>query len=102
MDQEIKDKWIKALRSGEYKQHRGASNDRIGTVGAIPAERCCLNVGAHALIGAEANKLLTYQCSDLLGLDSDQEFQLVDMNDSREYTFEQIADWIETNIGVTA
>jgi hypothetical protein len=40
MDQLIKQKWVAALRSGDYKQGRGAL--RTGSVGAL--EYCCLGV----------------------------------------------------------
>jgi hypothetical protein len=110
MKKEMKDKWVKALRSGKYKQGfswlRNTNN-----------EFCCLGVlcevnelsfdensneynfpgGLHgpATIPPHVVRLWgitgtssTYFTTDIL----------MRMNDSREHSFKEIADWIEKNI----
>jgi len=99
MNKEYKDKWVAALRSGEYKQHRHGSNDNLHerTPGGVTA-RCCLNVGAHVVFGADADRMITVVCKANLGLSSDASDRLINMNDKEGKNFNEIADWIEANL----
>lgn len=103
MDKDIKEKWVKALRSGEYKQGRGALIDGDGAM-------CCVGVLAHVM--GKANEWLhEHSCkigpSPLNSRDADQwpkgfpfpsEVRpMVDMNDAGS-SFSEIADWIEEHL----
>ena len=111
------DKWIAALRSGEFKQGRGQLLTNYGGY-------CCLGVACEVYrrenggewidkeIGSgETQKefkgsaaVLPVEVEDWLGIsshnpmlfDSDNEYHsATDLNDSFGYTFDQIADAIE-------
>lgn len=88
MDPELKQKWIAALKSGEYKQGKAClHNEEQGTY-------CCLGV---------LNKVAAYGYpGDNAGLgdelDARVQNQLMHMNDSKGYSFEGIANWIEENL----
>ena len=82
MNQELKAKWVAALRSGEYKQGQGAMRP-------TPDTYCCLAV-----------------LRDACDVDPFQQgfghSVLVRMNDGefgeRKHSFDEIADWIEANL----
>ena len=112
MNQDIKDKWINALRSGEYKQGTGAlknSNDAF----------CCLGVlcDIHAKetdtrwVDAEEGWLSNYlgndgslpdeviEWADLEGMDPVICFHFISTyNDKKGYSFDQLADLIEKHL----
>jgi hypothetical protein len=105
MDAELKAKWVKALRSGEYKQGTGYLH------GSQTNTYCCLGVLCKAglgLVGEATNRgvtafdgsvcLLSYSLRDRTGLSCAQEKELVDLNDDYHKTFPEIADWIEANL----
>lgn len=84
-------KWLDALRSGEYKQC-GFSMHNAGMY-------CCLGVAAE-LIGCidDANK---YEIvNELYGLEWGESIDLMGMNDKDQKTFPQIADEIEKMLDV--
>lgn len=105
-----KAKWLKALRSGEYKQ----------TVGTLYDEKtqgfCCLGVLQHCLSGGmvEVSDFDEYLASPSrkwyedngIALNenrcTDEEAKLVDMNDgllgTKKRGFKFIANWIEKNV----
>lgn len=88
MDPELKQKWIAALKSGEYKQGKARLHDKnAGTY-------CCLGVlnevAAYGYPGGNAG--LGYE------LPARVQSQLIHMNDSKGYSFEGIANWIEENL----
>lgn len=111
MESTIKQKWVKALRSGKYKQGRGMlrNNDN---------EFCCLGVlcdlfdqsrwikrenGYSYKYGKGLSK--GYASSNLpedifkkIGLSWYQEDILINMNDNRRMSFDEIADWIEERV----
>ncbi len=116
LPREFAEKWVKALRSGEYKQ----ATTRLMHNGGY----CCLGVGAK-VCGADDAELLeadgssacyllpSYNCGFpllkrqtkelipelLFGLPADNEFvkNVATMNDERR-PFPEIADWIEENV----
>lgn len=126
MNKELKPKWLKALRSGEYKQSRETLKDDNGF--------CCLGVLCDLTypddwvknkigqgIGKYHSKANTYDvvdydgepqgetaiskdaelAEDLLeefGLSDYDQKMLIDRNDSFEWTFDKIADWIEKEL----
>jgi hypothetical protein len=120
MNKEIKDKWLKALRSGEYKQGRlflRATDDGVDSY-------CCLGVLANECLYGKWDKWEEFsdKANDKLIWSYNNEryatgpFKLPNsftsyldikkedwvhilsgMNDSGK-TFEEIADWIEENL----
>ena len=95
MDKAIKEKWVKALRSGRYKQAKECLYNGGGY--------CCLGVLARVQ-GAKTNELGDEYLEDDLkkyaaGLRLDSQKVLARMNDGsgNDYskTFKEIADYIE-------
>ena len=112
MDKKLKAKWVKALRSGEYKQANGALRDGSGFCclgvllneserGAWDGEQYCINTGEESDLFL-SGELEGYASS--LGLTTEQEVLLIQMNDGeKDYegnpqSFAQIADYIEKNL----
>lgn len=115
MNPEIKAQWIDALRSGEYQQTKGKLRNSNGF--------CCLGVLTDLYV-KETNQEWTYSKQDekyeyldcgftlpekvmvLADLDEedpkicteDSGCTLAHYNDSKGYTFNQIADLIEENL----
>lgn len=95
MDPIIKERWVKALRSGEYQQHRGALSD--------PRDRkclCCIGVGfaVRSNEHIEWSMYDTGMASYALGLSAKNETILVTMNDEGGKDFAEIADYIEEHL----
>lgn len=105
MPQSIKDKWVAALRSGEYKQgQRFLCDDTTGSY-------CCLGVLEVITDGevernsdGESRGLPTqefYDRYDITGWEGTSE-ELWLMNDAvyggDPHTFDEIAGWIEDNV----
>lgn len=121
MNPRVKTLWVDALRSGNYKQGRGALHDVING-------HCCLGVlcdlavkaGVGAWITEPGKFMTTYSLGDWRtalflcdgvrvwaglpvagpdgGIEGSIEGPLVEMNDAQLLTFGQIADWIEENL----
>lgn len=105
MDQALVREWVKALRSGEYRQRHGQL--RRGDA------YCCLGVAADVAIKTGKTPLrwegdglnddrsfLSIRDPDLqdaLGINGRQNC-LTNLNDNEGATFPVIADWIETHI----
>lgn len=111
MDQEVKIKWIKALRSGKYKQITNKLCDGEGF--------CCLgvlceisnlpkHVGSNKVFyTVETLDREPYQIwgdfpyHGALGVTGEQATELTSKNDGRSerrHSFGEIADWIEQNL----
>jgi len=102
------EKWIKALKSGEYKQTTGT----LIKVNKVTNEKyfCCLGVAA-SICGVKEKTLSKYYLESLIkkgnititknigDLKTEEKFNaiLVSMNDAGE-SFETIAGWIEQNV----
>lgn len=94
-----KNKWIKALRSGEYKQGTGELKTSRGAY-------CCLGVLAKAVVWKRLPE--HYRSTDLNGLselpsdilDAKVQETYIDMNDAvpTPKSFREIADHIEVNL----
>ena len=89
--------WVRALRSGKFKQGRSSlrhttSNDEV--------EYCCLGVACEIKITQDGKHPIYgknfYVDVDFLPLNIQE--QLVIMNDVHKYNFNEIADWIEQNL----
>jgi hypothetical protein len=115
LDKKIKQKWLKALRSGKYRQTR---------TGQLYSESsnayCCLGVLQHCLTGEveDDSSPSTEWYEKHLGVQLDDndlrlfkvaknngacwlrtpEEKLIRLNDNNKKNFSQIADWIEENL----
>jgi len=114
MNKELKEKWLKALRSGEYKQGnmRLRRNDEQGDL------YCCLGVYADCLvkegIGSwkiiegswayvhpdhkESTKDITELRVEIM--DRENQNKAMIMNDAGNRSFTEIADYFEVNLKV--
>lgn len=109
MKKRLRNKWIKALRSGDYAQTTGMLNDTYDKA------YCCLGVlcivageefdkggyihyklpsGEEDREGSALPKCLKTKW-EITNVD---EAKLVDMNDQEGCSFSAIADWIEENL----
>lgn len=102
MNKELKDKWVKALRSGDYDQGKGA----LCQVSHTGAEYCCLGVLYEVEHGPDkwednGDGFLHTHFGSRVVYSQDPSMPaccLVTLNDSNGWTFEKIADWIEENL----
>jgi len=99
----LKKKWIRALRSGDFEQTTG--------VLAYCGKYCCLGVlceisgklpfrNEHVFPDTKsvANNKIPKKGLVLVMLDPKDQQTLIRLNDDKQYTFNQIADWIKENI----
>jgi len=92
MDKDIKEKWVKALRSGEYTQGNMYLRTECG-------QHCCLGV----LLEVQGCKDIPTHATEELpagyeaGLSTDICLTLANKND-RGVSFAEIADYIEANL----
>lgn len=109
MTQAEKDKWVEALRSGDYRQGEGQLCDADGRM-------CCLGVyldvnlphieweewedgKAKTVVGETLSYNFAPIGSDWFGLSVDKHNELQRMNDTG-YDFHEIADFIEDTVPV--
>jgi len=109
MDAELKEKWIEALRSGKYEQGRGflRRKDKYCCLGVLcdlidpegwthqaPAdpgdeiERCWYDVSVALPLHTSRN----------IQLSEERQALLVCKNDDKEYSFDEIATYIESTL----
>lgn len=109
MNKELKDKWIAALRSGEYEQGRGSlyhpPSDKyccLGVLARIVDPTSINHYGGGVFTAADeasiSNVYLPTSVYMAAGLQGDMQIKLTVMNDSGRKSFTEIADWIEENI----
>lgn len=96
MDKKLRSKWLKALRSGKFKQAKKTLYDK--ETGGY----CCLGVlcsinGSKETLNSDNKGLGMYGGS--CGINEDQRCHLANMNDNGK-NFKQIADYIEDHIKV--
>lgn len=93
MDEKFKAKWVRALRSGKFKQTRGKLiNIKTGGM-------CCIGVGAFLKdkkFDLKHNN--TFTAAQSFGLSITDQVKLVDLNDDERRNFKTIAAWIEQNL----
>lgn len=105
MEKEIKDKWVKALRSGEYKQGSGQLFCNVNN------SYCCLGVLCKITeVPMHEDRYFTFDDGQhyyatistsfqkSVGLSYEQTDELIIMNDSKKYSFHEIANYIEENL----
>lgn len=105
MDPELKTKWVKALRSGKYKQ----GNGQLKLMGG---EYCCLGLlceihpdgkwmngirPVYRFEGESAWAYLPNVLRERIGIDPFEEIDVAKLNDANK-SFDEIADWIEENL----
>ena len=105
MNKQLKSKWVKALRSGKYRQGLGTLKQRNDT--SHRPEYCCLGV-LRELMPVEYQGLSstanggggTLRKSQLRLADISYKVQnkLVNMNDGFHNSFTEIADYIEQKL----
>ena len=92
MEVEIKNRWVQALRSGEFVQGFG----RLRGPGETPGTYtyCALGV-----LGAIDGDYYSYaRFDELIGGGTDCADEVWHFNDVLKWPFEKIADWIEENL----
>lgn len=112
---EFKRKWLKALRSGKYKQGRWHLVRKKGDYldGKVLREdrHCCLGVACRVAGYSDEDIFL---CATIHGRFKnvpailrngtasnnkyDADAELIQMNDKKRYSFKKIADWIQKNL----
>ena len=90
MNKLVKAKWLKALRSGKYRQSREFLRGKYGY--------CCIGVlecvmGNKVGIGTQSTRLVPNT-----GLTQRALEKLVGLNDKAKYSFKEIANWISKNL----
>lgn len=118
MDKKLKAKWVKALRSGKFKQARSCL-ERLDYKGN-PKGNCCLGVLCriskirghkdlyrHFTLFDDCDGYLSEKLLKRFGLTQNDQKELAQLNDgmgytkiAKSYSFKRIADFIEKNIGV--
>ena len=97
VNKKIKKLWVKALRSGKYKQTTGVLNKKVSGKNRY----CCLGVlrvfVTHNNSGNtdEEEELLSVDFLKNCGLTAEQQTSCAIMNDTERKTFSEIADVIE-------
>jgi hypothetical protein len=97
------DKWIAALRSGDYRQGRHSLAKRDPVTNEVC--HCCLSVLTQACPDIKDPKSVTNPEYHLMGVgypkdtnwNHDHETGFVSKNDAEGWSFERIADYIEEN-----
>lgn len=97
MKPEIKEKWVKALRSGEYKQGRRSLRTKLPDGSC---QHCCLGVLMEIEFGGFPPVRDPYTAIGDLVRDTIPApvSTLIEMNDDERKSFKQIADYIEANL----
>lgn len=112
MKREVRDRWVAALRSGEYAQGRYGLCDSQGRY-------CCLGVlndvmgnkyiseggGSRSYLDSNLVAPIYYSGTNVIwlekqGLGAEDIPVLIKMNDVDGASFSEIADWIEENMEV--
>lgn len=102
MKKELKDKWVAALRSGKYEQGQNylrTEKNKYCCLGVLcevaGIEPVLLKDGYH--YGTD-NADLDNDLMNKFGLNRDHIYNLIQMNDDDEESFEAIANYIESDL----
>lgn len=89
MNAEVKEKWLAALRSGDYRKAKGRLSRGRN-------RRCCLGVLRDLVGGDERDwhSNLSLDTEDRVGLNYSAQYELVDLNDRRR-GWGPVCDYIE-------
>lgn len=114
MDQELKVKWVVALRSGQYTQGAGYLKKNW----EVEPKHCCLGVLCEVMdadqrpnedtgvtafaddpdVEKQDTHYLPEGVRERAGIAKSDQRQLTDLNDVNCLTFNEIADWIEERL----
>ena len=97
MDKELKQKWVAALRSGEYAQGNGALKDESGRYCCLGVLTVCIDETAKDSRYLSGSLYLTVESTRKSGLPTTDQRALAYMNDSGK-SFPDIATYIEENL----
>lgn len=93
---EQKAKWIADLRASPPQARGYLKTDKA---------RCCIGVGYEAITGLiipldhnNNDIIYTDNAAQIIGLTVEQRCALVERNDKLQWSFSEIADWIEENL----
>jgi len=108
MNKEVKQKWIKALRSGRYKQTQGVLREKCNN---DKDSFCCLGVLCNVLNRRKWKKdyngyysydsyedVVPLDVRKEIGLTESKQNKFLSLNDEENYNFKQIADYIEKKL----
>lgn len=106
MNPEYKQKWIEALRSGEFEQTTKELRNSKGY--------CCLGVLTEIVDGKDGwlkvehcgyytNKdggagYLSDEVGEIVGLSNEEQQELANLNDNKDFSFTDIAAWVEYSL----
>jgi hypothetical protein len=100
MTQQQKDKWVAALRSGQFAQGKR----RLIDLSQDPPRYCCLGV-AREVLNLQTDSAFCIGEYGAVGnfdtftfLSQDAQGRLMDLNDVQERSFLEIADYIEAYV----
>lgn len=106
MKKELRDKWLAALRSGEYKQGEGQLVKRGISPGIV--RYCCMGVLREVCDLSEfeySKTAFTIVQLEEVGLPYSMQETLISKNDGTcgctKHSFSQIANWIEKHVPIT-
>ena len=103
MDQELKAKWVAALRSGTYTQGRAKLKDEAGAMCCLGVLREIIEPGCEE-VNDDEGEYLPSRFHTATGLAWVTQDLLAGMNDGNElkrikrHSFAEIANWIEANL----
>lgn len=95
----LKNRWIAALRSGDYKQNKGSlRREHNGKV-----SHCCLGVLCEISpkmlsLKISNNHYLQTKALEFSGISDAEQRKLAEMNDGKGYGFKRIATYIEKHL----
>lgn len=100
MNQEIKEKWISALESGQYEQAKGALRIKgyqkyDGSFQSTT--HCALGVLHYGVLGLSDDDL-QYKSENWGGITDDEMNLVWGLNDEEKLSFPEIAIWIKGNL----
>ncbi len=104
MDADLKQRWVAALRSGQYEQGTDYLVSEHPDAGR--AQYCCLGVLCELLqpnsdwgsLRDEGAEQLSNQACENLDIPYNEMTKLTLLNDIQKRSFSQIADYIEANL----
>jgi len=92
----LKNRWIKALRSGEYKQGIGQLFNKADNSYCCLGIYCKVNDIKITNFGKDMDRKGYMPLNNLIGHDNVS--KLWNMNDAKNYSFQKISEWIEKNL----
>lgn len=105
MNKKIKEKWVEALKSNKYKQgclYLRSENDSYCCLGVlcdiVDPSKWIKGCTDYAYEETMAKSSLCEPLRTKLGISIVDIDRLINMNDSREWSFNSIADWIEETL----